>query len=298
MAAPPLPGPLQIVELFRALTDASLPNVLVAAGIVFLAIAIAGPAWLDTGEAGRKFGLLFGTVLLVVGLGLHIGGYAGGGGTLDGPATDTPTASVPTAAPTATDEPATATVTLDSFSYPAGYDRAGFTDPDRALDQHLRAVTRQSVHATLFYRRAGETFEFEIVADPESGRVHKVERRDGTPVAELFYDSGTSHLNPESGGFDEAVSFATATYVEGQFDRFFYSTLSDPQAHRMHGRPVVSYFVTSTRDDHEGELTVTEDGLVVAYDLRIEADGEQAFVEYRVTDLGETSVSVPPWVTR
>ena len=41
---------------------------------------------------------------------------------------------------------------------------------------------------------------------------------------------------------------------------------------------------------------MTEDGLVVRFDLRIDSNGEQAFVEYRISDLGETNVEVPDWV--
>lgn len=292
--------PLQVTELIQALLNAPVSEVLIVAGIVFLGIAIAGkiPGWMEPGQQGRKFGLVIGSFLLITGLAMHVGLPPANDNdpTPDG---STPTLSTPSPSPpTELDTP---TPTLDSFSFPAGVAVAGFTDVDRAVDNHLRAVSKQSFRASFTFRRDETVNEIEVVADPEARRVHKIWRRDGTIVSELWFDSGAAQARTPSGGGggfdpDDAVSFAAATIVEGQFDRFFYSELSDPQAHITQGQPVVSFFVNSTRDDHEGELTIAENGLFLAYDLRIQLDGDQTFVQYLVTDLRQTSVDEPGWV--
>lgn len=296
--------PLQVTELVRTLLNAPVSVVLIVAGIAFLAVAIVGkiPRWgIEPGERGRKFGLMIGSVVLIIGLGIHVGMPVGDDGTpTDGPSTPTP--EPPTEPLTSTPEPPTETLTptpsLASFSFPEGFDDSGFTDPDRAVDGHLRAVSLQSFQATFLLRRAGSTIRFDISADPETRRVHKVWRENGSIQSELYYDSGAVQTRtPGDRGFDgeDAVSFAAATIVEGQFDRFFYSRLSDPEALRTRGRTAVSYVVGSERDDHEGDLIVTENGLFIDYNLRVEHESGEAFLQYHITNLGNTTVEKPGW---
>jgi hypothetical protein len=308
---PPEPAefarPLQVTELLRALLNAPVSVVLVVAGIAFLAVGIVGkiPKWgIEPGERGRTFGLVIGSVMLIIGLGIHVGMPVGD----DARPTDDLSTSTP-APPTATltPTPASSTVTLTptpslaSFSFPEGFDASGFTDPDRAVDGHLRAVSLQSFQASFVFRRDGSTARIDIDADPETRRVHKIWRENGSIQSELYYDSGTVQTRtPGDRGFDsgDAVSFAAATIVEGQFDRFFYSELSDPEVLRTQGRPAVSYVVTSERDDHEGDLIVAENGLFIDYNLRVEHDSGETFVQYHVTNLGNTTVERPTWVDR
>lgn len=285
--------PLQITDLIRTLVNAPVSVVLIVAGIVFLAVAILGKIerWgIELGEWGRKYGLMIGSVVLIIGLGLHVGMpiYDGGDST-NGP-------------PTPTSTPATGTLTptpsLASFSFPEGFDESGFTDSDRAVDGHLRAVSLQSFQATLVFRRDGSTLTFDISADPETRRVHKIWRENGSIQSELYYDSGTVQTRtPGSRGFDreDAVSFAAVTLVEGQFDRFFYSKLSDPEVIRTQNRVAVSYVVTSERNDHEGDLTIAENGLFIDYNLRIEGENGEIFMQYHITNLGDTTVETPNW---
>lgn len=301
--------PIQITELIRALLNAPVSVVLIVAGIAFLAIAIVGriPSWgIEPGERGRKYGLMIGSVVLVIGLGIYVGMAPPSVTPTPPPTTETaaPTQSspadglsTPTQAPPT--ETRTPTPSLASFSFPEGFNESGFTDPDRAVDGHLRAVSLQSFQATLVFRTDGTTLRFDISADPETRRVHKIWRENGSIQSELYYDSGTVETRtPGSQGFDseDAVSFAAATIVEGQFDRFFYSKLSDPEMLRTQDRTAVSYVVTSDREDHEGDLIVAENGLFIDYNLRIEREGGEVFLQYHITGLGETTVEKPDWV--
>ena len=316
-------SPLQVTELIRALLNAPVSVTLIVAGIAFLAVATVGkiPGRIEPGEQGRKFGLVIGSVLLILGLGIHVGMPVGDGGNpTDGHSTPTPTLAPPTesatspsvgdgesptddlSTPTSTPAPpspaATDTPTPSLSSFPEGFNESGFTDPNRAVDGHLRAVSLQSFQATLVFRRDGSTLAFDIRADPESRRVHKIWRENGSIQSELFYDAGAVQTRtPGSRGFDgeDAVSYAAATIVEGQFDRFFYSKLSDPEVLRTQGQTAISYIVISERDDHEGDLTVAENGLFINYNLRIELEVGEAFMQYHITNLGETTVEKPEW---
>lgn len=293
--------PLQVTDLIRTLVNAPVSVVLILAGIAFLAVAIMGKIerlGIELGEWGRKYGLIIGLMVLIIGLSLHVGMLIDDGQT-NGPSTPTPAPTetlTPTPAPT---ETLTPTPSLASFSFPAGFSESGFTDSDRAVDGHLRAVSLQSFQATLIFRSDGSTAEFKITADPETSRVHKVWRENGSIQSELYYDSGAVQTRTLGGrGFDseDAVSFAAATYVEGQLDRFHYSALSDPEVLRTQGRTAVSYVVVSERGDHEGDLIVAENGLFIDYNLRIEREGDEAFVQYHITNLGNTTVEKPDWV--
>jgi hypothetical protein len=291
-------SPLQIFELIRALLEAQIPQLLVVAGLVFLGVGIVGKLpGTDPGERGRKFGVVFGSVLLVVGLGMY-GGALGGGADGGAPTTtNVPPTDTATSTRTETTAP---TPTLESVTYPRGFDESGFTDSESALSGHLRVLKRESFAATYTSRGDGAAFDVDIEADPETRRVHKVWRKNGSVESELYYESGSVEVRtPGDQGFDSDVpSYVAAAYLEGQLDWFGYSNLSDPQVHRHQGRTAVSYFVTSTREDrdHEGELTILENGLVVQYNLRIETDGRESFVQFRLTDLGETTVEEPDWV--
>jgi hypothetical protein len=301
---------LQVTDLIRILVNAPVSTVLIVAGIALLTVAILGTIdrWgIELGDWGRKYGLMIGSVVLLLGVGLHVGmPVDDGGGPSDGtpaPAsTPTPTLTPVTApaspTPAPPTEPPTPAPSLASFSFPEGFAASGFTDPDRAVDGHLRAVSLQSFQATLRYRSDRSTLRFDISADPETRRVHNIWHENGSVQSELYYDAGAVQIRtPGSGGFErgDAVSFAAATLVEGQFDRFFYSTLSDPEALRTQNRPAVSYVVTSERDDHEGDLTVLENGLFLDYSLRIERDSGEVFMQYHVTNLGNTTVETPAW---
>lgn len=298
--------PLQVTDLIRTLVNAPVSTVLIVAGIAFLTVAILGSIerWgIELGDWGRKYGLIIGSVVLLLGVGLHVGMPVDDGGVpSDGTPTPAPTSTPTTAPATPTPapptEPPTPTPSLASFSFPEGFAASGFTDPDRAIDSHLRAVSLQSFQATLAYRSDRSTTTFDIRADPETRRVHNIWRENGSVQSELYYDAGTVQTRtPGSRGFEsgDAVSFAAATLVEGQFDRFFYSTLSDPAALRTQNRPAVSYVVTSERDDHEGDLIVLENGLFLDYSLRIEGDRGEVFMQYHVTNLGNTTVETPGW---
>jgi hypothetical protein len=192
------------------------------------------------------------------------------------------------------------TPNLDVVQYPQGYDRSGFADSDMALAAHGRALKRESFEGTYTARSDRGTLEITVKADPDTRRVHKVLVVNDSVSSELFYDAGevTTRQPGEQGFSSDVPTYVAAAYIEGELDWFSYSALSDPQVHRQAGRTVISYYVTSTRADrdHEGELIVTETGLVLQFSLRVETDQETFFVEHRLTDLGETTVDTPGWV--
>lgn len=294
--------PLQIFELIQSLLQARTDQVLIVAGLTFLGIAIVGkfPGDIEVDEQGRTFGVVFGVLLLLTGLAMNIpGGLDSNGGTPT-PTHVSPTETVtPTPAQVQTTEIVTPTPSIGS--YPQGFDESGFTDPDMAISGHLRALKKQSFTAIFNYRTEDTTIKLVVQADPETRRVHKVLRNNGSIESELYYDSGSVETRtPGDQGFDSDVpSYVAAAYVEGQLDWFAYSNLSNRQVHRQQGRTVISYFVTSTREDrtHEGELTITENGLVIQYNLRGETRQGEFFWQFRMTELGETTVEEPDWVS-
>lgn len=294
--------PLQIIELIRSLLRARTDQLLIVAGLIFLSIAIIGklPGGPEVDERGRNFGLVFGVILLVTGLAMIVPGGPIGFDADDG--TPTPTHVSPTETVTLppTQVQPTEIVTPSVGSYPQGFDESGFTDPESAISAHFRALKKQSFTSVLTANREDATMKVEIEADPETRRVHKVWWNNGSIESELYYDSGSVAVRtPGDQGFDSDVpSYVAAAYLEGQLDWFTYSNLSNRQVHRQQGRTVISYFVTSTREDryHEGELTITANGLVVQYNLRVETGQGEVFVQYRTTDLGETTVEEPDWV--
>jgi len=291
---------LQITELIRTLLNARVSQVLIVAGLVFLGFSIVGDisGKIEMGTNSRIAGGVAGSLLVITGLGMHIA-YAGGGG--DGIQTSTavPTpeaTATPAATPTPTVTP-TLPPTTEPVTYPAGFDESGYTDPKRALERHLQVLrTRSFTGTTLFESDTEGTTELVVRADPETRRVYKVARRDGSVEAELFFDSGTVDTRtPGDQGFNSDVtSYDWAVVFDGQYEDIVSATLRDPEVTRERGRTLITY--DATGKNIEGTLTITETGLYLRYSLRVESDQGAYSIRYRVTDLGETTVEEPKWV--
>jgi hypothetical protein len=186
------------------------------------------------------------------------------------------------------------TVVDGQASYPPGFDQSGYVDRQSALGSHLQALQRQSFTSTTTVDGGATTIV--VTANPETEMVRKVRREGGTTAGDFYFDGQTGQAPDLSTGsnafYGDVSTFQRAIVYDGQYELVFGVELTDPQVSLRGDQTVFTYEVAGPA--HEGNLTVTARGLIVQYTVR-PTDQQGRSVDYRVTDIGTTSVAVPDW---
>lgn len=243
--------------------------------------------------------LLVAVAVLVV-----LAGCGSGGG----PATETEPTPAPTSTPTATASPETGP-TLESIDYPAGLGPDGYENTTRALETFRDGLASGPSYAVRMDVTVGDaTQTLRATTAPDRERVSAQTDRNGELSVELYYDNGTQYVRDAEtdryGASNATFEGAVLGFNGGEFLTVVTQlTMTAESVAREDGRTVVTYRVTGARpaaeaDAASGELRVTTEGRLVAFEYEVVSGGEQLDVRWERSDVGETTVSAPDWVAQ
>ncbi|MFB6113594.1 MAG: hypothetical protein ABEJ58_05775 [Halodesulfurarchaeum sp.] len=218
------------------------------------------------------------------------------GDTRESPGDGSPTTTDKADSDTTTKATPRPTTTPVQFEFPPGFSKDGVVDAREVTEAHWRSLAGRTY--TVSFREQLEIPEREYVGHFDLGetRGYVVDSKSGL---ELYYDGTALYRNePDSEG---PPSVRTLPHTEER--RFFLGTIehaifpflgqyryADPEIRTVDGTPIATYPISG---EYTGRLSIEEQGRVSS--IHVEKYAILQY-DYRVSDVGSTTVERPDWV--
>lgn len=198
----------------------------------------------------------------------------------------------------------TATATAETeFDLPSGYSTDGISDDESVKEAHVSSLEGTTYSVSFYQGIETPSNEYAEAFDFPERTGHIVEVNMG---AEWYLDGADGYIKlPESTDTD-SDSFCYSTIdisadawrdlAAGVLDFSVFHRLADydysaPTYTRTAGQRVAEFDVTGEKS---GQLTVSSAGTIVDIDVE---SSEGPLIQYEISDVGETSVEEPDWVS-
>lgn len=214
----------------------------------------------------------------------------------------------------------TAVPDTESVSYPASFTENGTTAADAAVDAHESRLLERANYSVRWQFLVWEnesivsnnTIDGEV-SPAEARALYHLEEADGNGEItgyhrDTYFADGlqrTYSLDSESVVSEEERNFSSFVFVYGDQVRTYLESvdLEATNVDQQGGSTVITYDVvglsekgTDQFDAASGTVRVTNDGQVVAVDIRtVDGDDVRTF-RYVVSDVNRTTVRKPGWV--